>query len=88
MERNKHWILNAEGEPERAPLEQWGKFIETGNRRIALDCLDHPGDGVEMRVSTVFIGLDYNWGSTDDPKTIQELPHIFETMVFPSHDRH
>lgn len=48
----------------------WAKGFEK-DRKVAKDILP---DG--KRVSTVFLGLDHNYGNG--------LPLIFETMVFPS----
>lgn len=52
-----------------AALEDWAAASERADR--------HVGDttiGDDVRVSTVFLGLDHNWGVGP--------PHIFETMVF------
>jgi len=49
------------------PLE-WAKAFEEDSRRVAADEIG------EVRVSTVFLGLDHGWG--DGP------PVLFETMVF------
>lgn len=49
-------------------LEQWARWFETGERRVAADVIG------EVRVSTVFLGLDHRFG--DGP------PLVFETMIF------
>ncbi len=49
-------------------LLEWGSWFETANRHVGLDIF---GD---VRVSTVFLGLDHNFGNGE--------PLLFETMVF------
>ena len=51
-----------------ASLEEWAVWFETADRIVAKD---EVGDA---KVSTVFLGLDHNWG--DGP------PVLFETMIF------
>ena len=46
----------------------WGKYFQTADRKVAKDSI---GD---VDISTVFLGLDHNWG--DGP------PLLFETLVF------
>lgn len=50
-------------------LLEWGKWMQTADRKVALDT---PFDGV--CVSTVFLGLDHAFGGFG--------PILFETMVF------
>jgi hypothetical protein len=47
----------------------WAKWMETGDRRIALDELD------DVRISTVFLGLNMRIGEWGPP-------HLFETALF------
>jgi len=49
-------------------LLTWGKWMETGERRIARTQID------DVSVSTVFLGLDHSFGGS--------TPILFETMVF------
>jgi len=49
-------------------LLKWGRWFEKGDKRVGETMI---GD---VRVSTVFLGLDHNFG--DGP------PLLFETMVF------
>lgn len=65
-----HYILDGH---EVVPVEdvlEWGAWFENSHerRRVAEDFVG------SVRVSTVFIGLDHQWG--DGP------PLLFETMVF------
>jgi hypothetical protein len=46
----------------------WARWYETADRKVASD---HVGD---VRISTVFLGLDHGWGEGE--------PVLFETMVF------
>ncbi len=50
-------------------LFAWGRWLESGDRKVASTMI---GD---TRISTVFLGLDYNFHQ-DGP------PILFETMVF------
>ena len=49
-------------------MHEWGRWMETGNRRVRQDEFD------AVRISTVFLGFDHSFG--DGP------PLLFETMVF------
>jgi hypothetical protein len=67
--RSDKYILGENGEPKVEPdLLKWAAWFETGDRKIAA----REENGV--RVSTVFLGLDHQWG--DGP------PLLFETMIF------
>lgn len=63
------YILNPDGSVEATDLTTWARWFETGDRIIAQDTVD------ESRVSTVFIGIDHNFGASGPPL-------LFETMVF------
>jgi len=53
-------------------LFNWGMWMEKeGNTRVALT------EKRKIKVSTVFLGLDHNFGMVDD-----EEPILFETMIF------
>jgi len=64
----KHWILDGHDIVE-TDLMTWAMWFETADRRVAND---HVGD---KRVSTVFLGIDHNFGDEGPPL-------LFETMVF------
>ena len=64
---NTHWILR-DGEPVEAELLEWAAWFETDERIIAKDMIG------EVRVSTVFLGLDHSFGSGP--------PVLWETMIF------
>ena len=70
-----HYILNAAGDPVPCDdLLTWAQWFETvDNRRIAQDRNEGPGSP-DVRVSTVFLGLDHQWGNGP--------PVLWETMVF------
>jgi hypothetical protein len=64
------YILDSHGTPVREDdLPTWAKWFETADRRVAQDIF---GD---VRVSTVFLGLDHNF-------TGDAIPILFETMIF------
>lgn len=63
----RHWILK-NGEPVAVPLMEWAQWFETADRHVANTMV---GD---VRVSTVFLGLNHNFHSGP--------PLLFETMVF------
>lgn len=65
----KHYILKGKEVHIEESLMAWGKWFETADRKVALTMID------EIRVSTVFLGLDHNFSSSGDPL-------LFETMVF------
>lgn len=63
------WILGPDGEPKRATLLEWAQWFETAERHVADD---RRGD---VRVSTVFLGLDHNFSGVGPPL-------LYETMIF------
>jgi hypothetical protein len=67
-----HYILNANGEPELCEdVLEWGRWMEHADRHVAFDVDEQTG----WRVSTVFLGLDHNFGGGGPPI-------LWETMVF------
>jgi hypothetical protein len=71
------YILDEHGQP--VPCEDlatWAQWFETADRRVAqdLDEGDEGDAGKKVRVSTVFLGLDHNWGGGP--------PILWETLVF------
>lgn len=71
------YILDEAGNPQPEPdLLKWGKWLETGNRRVKQDTLPNG-----VKVSTVFLGLDHSFRFGDDRFT--DLPPVlWETMIF------
>ena len=64
-----YWMLDARGElVETDDVRVWGQWFETAERQVAQDTI---GD---VRVSTVFIGLDHSFGSGP--------PLLWESMIF------
>lgn len=65
------YVLNEQGDPVLEPdLLKWADFIEAGEkRRIELTQV---GD---LEVSTVFLGIDHNFGGVGPPI-------LWETMIF------
>ena len=62
------YILDGKTPVRAVSVEDWGRWFEDAERHVA-DLRD--GD---IRVSTVFLGIDHQWGSGP--------PKLFETMVF------
>ncbi len=63
------YILDADGKPQCCDdLMAWARWFETANLHVAET---HFGD---VRVSTVFLGLDHSFGSGP--------PLLFKSMVF------
>jgi hypothetical protein len=68
------YILDGAGNPVPCPdLFAWGRWMQTGDRRVAASRIRG------LWVSTVFLGLDHNFG-TGWQGPMQ--PVLFETMVF------
>lgn len=63
-----YWILDGNTPVKVESVFEWAQWFETADRRIALTELN----GAE--VSTVFLGLDHNYGMGP--------PLLYETMVF------
>lgn len=64
----KHWILNKDHTTTIVDLNEWARWFETADRVVAKTDIDG------FHVSTVFIGINHNFGPGP--------PHIFETAVF------
>ena len=63
------YILDENGEPKEVSMEEWGYWMETAQRHVAED------DIGDVWVSTVFLGLDRNFGAEGPPV-------LWETMIF------
>lgn len=67
------YILNDKGEPiEENDLMKWARWFETGDRKVAMSEING------MTVSTVFLGLNHNFGEGE--------PILWETMLFKDGD--
>lgn len=66
---NDKYILHGTTPVPEADLLAWGRWFETANRQVAETWVTPA-----IRVSTVFLGLNHQWGSG--------APLLFETMVF------
>lgn len=70
----KAWILVGKT-PIATTVDEWAKWIDAGSHVIIASAIP----GTDIRVSTVFLGIDHSfagWGSPD------HVPTLFETMVF------
>jgi hypothetical protein len=65
---NDKYILDGKTPVPAADLMTWAKWFETANRHVASTEVGN------MRVSTVFLGLNHQYGSGP--------PLLFETMIF------
>jgi len=65
-----HWILDENKKPKQVDLTTWATWFEKGDHRIVKQ--ETVGDA---KVSTVFLGLDHNFGGGGPPI-------LWETMVF------
>ena len=68
-----HWILDDQRKVKRVDLMTWARYFQEDNR--------HVGDTIigGLRVSTVFLGIDHNFGGRGPPV-------LWETMVFGDHE--
>jgi hypothetical protein len=72
--RPEKFILVGHEPVEEPDLVTWAVWMETADRHVKLT---EQGD---VRVSTVFMGLDHNFGD------LFGLPILFETMAFVGHE--
>ena len=56
-------------------LMTWGRWMETADRHVANTMIGDGVHGVGVHISTVFLGLDHNFGA-------EGPPILFETLVF------
>ena len=65
-----HFYILTDGRPTPEPdLQKWGSWMEDQeSRKVAYTVID------EVSISTVFLGLDYNFGEGE--------PILYETMTF------
>jgi hypothetical protein len=70
---SEHWVLNENDEPVPADLMVWARFMESDRRVLKQD------DIGEVKVSTVFLGLDHRFGRAGPPI-------LYETMIFGGED--
>jgi hypothetical protein len=68
-----HYILVGHQVVSCSDLMTWARWFETADRCVAYTEQD------EVRVSTVFLGLDHNYRDEGPPV-------LFETIVFTGHD--
>lgn len=65
------WYKLVDKKPVKCDVMEASKTLEDTNRVVAKDNL-----GGDIMVSTIFLGIDHNFGDDDSP------PILFETMVF------
>ena len=69
LPRLMHYKLDGHRAVPCESLMEWSVWMATGDRRVAETWID------DVRISTVFLGLDHNHVPGADP-------HLFETVVF------
>lgn len=70
------YILDEDGEPVPEPdLLKWGAWYREADRHVAVTIVGGDGDH-QVRVSTVFVGMDHNFGG------VNSTPILWETMIF------
>lgn len=75
--KTERYILDADGAPQICEdLLAWGEWMSSAARHVALDQDEGP-DGLKIRISTVFLGLDHGFSVNGD-----HPPVLWETMVF------
>lgn len=75
---DRYWILDGKTTKAVASLEEWARSFEATRRHVGDDIFGRPyGDEFreEVRVSTVFLGIDHNYSDRGPPL-------LFETMIF------
>jgi len=68
MKTDNKYILKGKRVVKETDLLKWAGWFETAKRHVANDSIE------KIRVSTVFLGMDHNWG--------EGKPLLFETMIF------
>lgn len=63
------YILKGKKAVEETDLLKWTKWFETAERHVGNDTIG------KVRISTVFLGIDHNWG-------FSQKPLVFETIIF------
>lgn len=72
-----HYVLDERGEARvEHDISTWSKWFQVDERRVVRKQAWTRPDGVEILVSTVFLGIDHNFGMA------HRLPVLWETMVF------
>jgi len=72
----RRYVLDARGEPAPEPdLLKWAEWYKRDERRIVRQQHWENNVGQRVFVSTVFLGLDHNFGK-------HHRPVLWETMVF------
>jgi len=73
--RPHQYILNGTEPVGCEDLMTWARWMETADRTVEETFVTHPFTGEVTRISTVFLGVDYNWSPWGPPV-------LFETMAF------
>ena len=71
-ERRPPYYILVDHIPFAVDMMTWGRWFSTNDRTVARTTID---EGLQVCVSTVFLGLDHNFSPAGDPL-------LFETMCF------
>lgn len=75
--KQRYYRLNDKNEVEPCSIEEWGVFHDSPKKLIKQE------DIGERFVSTVFVGINYNFGNSGYGHS---RPIVFETMIFSDND--
>lgn len=71
------FILDAQGNPvPERNLLKWAKWYETADRRVKQEWVEN------VRISTVFTGIDMGWRFIMEGEKMVHIPILWETMTF------
>lgn len=73
--RNGRYILQGTEPVPCDSLLEWGKWLESADLVVEETFVQNPVSNVVIRISTVFLGLDYRFSAEGEPL-------LFETMAF------
>ncbi len=70
--RGNYWVLDDDNVPQPTDLMSWASWMEEADRTV--EKTKFISTAGEVEVSTVFVGVDLNWG--------EGPPVLFETLIF------
>lgn len=78
IQKKDKFILDDDNNTIPADLMTWGLFLEEQKARriVKQDTVNN------LKISTVFIGLDHKFSTQEERQHPDYKPHIFETMIF------
>jgi hypothetical protein len=74
-EHSPYYILDDNNQPQAADPRMWNEWLASSkDKQVAHDSFSDSATEENVSVSTVFLGINHNWGAG--------APLIYETMVF------